>query len=115
MAAIYQWFVSGVEIQILTTTLYPLEEIEGVKFTVDYSFGYLRAIPVDSATTYSNFVSGDIRAIRIEQTVPGDEATTYSNFISGDIRPKLITVYSPDNGMEFAVDLFPANCHMTPI
>ena len=126
--------------EILTTTLYPLEEIDGIEFTVDLLAGAMRAIPNDDAAHHSVFiggdirqirleqtvpgddaahhsvfVGGDIRQIRLEQTVPGDQASHHSVFIGGDIRPKLITIYAPDDGIEMTVDLFPANCHMTPV
>lgn len=140
MAAIYQWFDGLIEVQIWTTTPYPIEVIEGIEIACDLAECYLTPISGEAADFNGTFLSGSLTQILISygpndeaadlngtflsgslyQVLisygPNDEAADFSGtFLSGVLDEKLVTAYAPDEGIEVACDLIPGSCSMTPV
>ena len=94
MAAIYQWFEGVIEIQIWTTTLYPIEASEGIIFGVSVDSVVIRDIFEDEIEfTGAQFISGSKQVILLSMPEKQDEIEfTGPQFISGSIAQILITM-----------------------
>jgi hypothetical protein len=140
MAAIYQWFEGLVEVQIWTTTLYPLEAAEGILFSTDLDIGQFQLLPNDTAQYTSTFLDADKELILLS-TGPHDDTAQYAStfldadkelillstgphddfgqyasaFLDADKESKLVTIYSPDQGLIMDIDLDTANCSMDAV
>jgi hypothetical protein len=115
MAAIYQWFEGLVEVQIWTTTLYPLEAAEGILFSTDLDIGQFQLLPNDTAQYTSTFLDADKELILLS-TGPHDDFGQYASaFLDADKESKLVTIYSPDQGLIMDIDLDTANCSMDAV
>jgi hypothetical protein len=126
-------------LQILTTTPYPIIADDGVSFAVDLAEGSMSAVPEEFAAQEAVPLGGAMVQILTTYVGPTEEAdmiavptggvmnqilTTYtgptesgdqiSEPISGALVSKLVTVESPDQQVEFIVDLDTASCSMTP-
>jgi hypothetical protein len=140
MAAIYQWFEGIVEVQIWTTTLYPLETADALKFDVDINVASLDAIESEyielgmtllSMDVVPTLISGsmdddylelgmtlislDVELILITGSMDEDFLELGMTLVDMDVIPKLITIYSPDQGLIMDVDLDTANCSLDAV
>jgi hypothetical protein len=136
MAAIYQWFVA--DVQVWTTTLYPVEAVEGLKFSIDVKGGLMWTPPEeDYAFSYGfdgaahqqilltgpieeddygfacGFVSAGHTAILLVGPTEEDDYAFSYGFSDAEIINKLITTYMPEQGLIFTIDVDSANCSMT--
>jgi hypothetical protein len=128
MAAIYQWFVE--DLQILTTTLYPIEVFEKLQFGISLVSGNMTAVPLedfifdilplggniesvlyttplhDEAFEFDILpISGTIQKI-LYQTPMHDEAFEFDILaVQGNIREALVPALMPDEGMRFGCSL----------
>lgn len=139
MAAIYQWFVQNV--QVLTTTLYPIEVLDAIQMSCQLGPGpALRSVPTDDFDTSTSFISMGIKQL-LKTTGPYDnEYDSTTSFVSMEIRQLLkitgpyddiydsittmvsvslsevlVTIDTPDEALEFAFELETINCSMTPV
>lgn len=141
MAAIYQWFVN-VEFT-LTTTLYPITDINSVRVSTSFYDGIMAPIPNDSFE-FSNIalIYGSMSQVLVETppedesfqfsgillqggslesalvaSVPPDEYLAFTNIalMSGSLAPFLITVDSPDEKLNVGCAFQPTGSSMTPI
>jgi hypothetical protein len=90
MAAIYMWF-SPEDLEILTTTLYPIEVIDKIEFGVSLIGGSMTPVPLEAYEGYVLALGGDISTVK-QSTGPHDEA--YESFVAalgGSITNMLIT------------------------
>lgn len=128
-------------LQVLTTTLFPLYVADGASFAIDLDYGSMNAIPQE-ATFYQEgtTLSGELNTILLSTSVTGDdmyqEGTALSGVLytillsvsvtgddmyqegttlSGALENKLVTAYSPDSLVYFGCDLDPSGCSMTPV
>jgi len=140
MAAIYQWFDGVIEVQIWTTTPYPIEVIEGIEITCDLVSGYLTPIPgdlIDLGGTFlggaivqillsygpdddsidlgGTFLGGSIVQILLSYGPDDDLIDIAGTFLGGVLEEKLVTALAPDEGIEVTCDLIPGSCSMTPV
>ena len=120
----------GVELQILTTTLYPIEQTEGLEFGINLQDGWLLNWPNDDLDTTFSVVDGNMQEILLNYGPDNDDLdTTFSvvdgnlqivllnygpdnddldttfSVIDGNLYPKLVVVDTPDEGLEFGLSL----------
>ena len=120
----------GVELQILTTTLYPIEQTEGLEFGINLKDGWLLNWPNDDLDTTFSVVDGNMQEILLNYGPDNDDLdTTFSvvdgnlqivllnygpdnddldttfSVIDGNLNPKLVVVDTPDEGLEFGLSL----------
>ena len=62
MAAIFMWRVN--EVEVLTTTLYPLDVNDGLEISTSFSFGSMPEIPSDAAETTYSLLNGTYTQLR---------------------------------------------------
>ena len=136
MAAIYQWFEGGDV--VYTTTLYPIEEREGVNFNIslldayylpaevdEYNFtceflsaGTLQVLLDGSAEDEYNFTvsfeEANITQILLDSAAEDEYAFT-CEFLGGGLQIIVIVItgYSPDQGLILGIDLDTANTTLT--
>ena len=140
MAAIYQWFEGVIEVQIWTTTLYPIEAEEGIKFDISVSGIAFDTIDNDSIEHTMSLISIDkflalleapeqndsiehtVSLIDMDKYVALVEAPEQDDSIEQVVtlidivkESKLITIYSPDHGLLFDIDLNSSNCSMDSV
>jgi hypothetical protein len=138
MAAIYMWFES--ELQVFTTTLYPVEVADSMQLSADISAGSLTPVPYESLDLSGDIASAAMPVILISygpdnesHDISGDltSVTLYPILItygpdnedhdnSGDLvsvtKPlKLVTVDTPDEKLQLTVDVYPSACSMTVV
>jgi hypothetical protein len=136
MAAIYQWFIG--EVQVWTTTLYPVEAVEGIKFSIDvkdglmwtppeesweFSYGFEDAFhtpilltgetPEEDWEFSYGFDGVSFQAILLVGETPEEDWEFSYGFEDAEIINKLITTYMPDQGIIFSIDVDSTNCSMT--
>ena len=136
MAAIYQWFETN--IQELTTTLYPIEVVEGMQFSVEMTEGSMRQASFDHMSVGHDAVSGTLVQVYQEDgpyddhmmmdhdAVSGvlvqvylsdgpydDHMSVSHDAVSGVLANGLIYALMPDEGMMFGLSLTDAS--MTPV
>ena len=127
MAAIYQWFET--DIQYLTTTLYPVEAIDGMSLSLEPIEGSMRLVPDEHLKMSASFISGDLVQVyqvtgpydeQLEMSatfISGDLVQVYlstgpydeqlemsATFISGDLQRGLIYATMPDDGLGFILE-----------
>ena len=138
MAAIYQWYIDRA--QVLTTTLYPVEVIDGMDLSCQVSYTHLASIPVDSFDMSSSVDSmilhtvlklyGPINesfdttslidsmilkeVLKVHTATP-EEFDLSSSVDSVSMSEALVTIDTPDEALEFSCALETANCSLTPI
>jgi hypothetical protein len=111
MAAIYQWFVGDIE--VLTTTLYPIEVQEGLNFTIDLDYGNMRNVDNDDYIfAGGGFEDAYSTPILLTGPEPNDDYIMSYGFDDAYPEDKLVIAYTPDQGLIFTVDLDSANCSM---
>lgn len=140
MAAIYQWFEGTVVYQTWTTTLYPIEAVEKLAFTIDMDGGsmtpidedemdvgvaFLSGVKIQTLLTAPEqedemdvgiaFLSGTKAVTLITAPTQEDEMDVGVAFLSGSKELKLVTTYCPDEKLTFTIDVDTANCSMTPV
>lgn len=140
MAAIYQWFIGDITYELYTTTLYPLEATEGLTFTIDIDLGEMHEISSDSMDQTMSLVSmvkvdGLLLApeqddeldqvmtvVSIDKYIglllapeQNDQLDQVMTLLSMTLDQKLITAYSPDEGIELDIDLDSSNCSMDAV
>ena len=138
MAAIYQWFVG--DVQILTTTIYPIEAEESLQTSVSFDAGYAGPIQFEKMDYGMTLLSMDVFPILIELpeeedkmdygmtllsmdvfevliNIPAqeDKMDYGMTLLDMDVIPRLITIYSPDEELKSTIYLDSANCSMTPV
>lgn len=138
MAAIYMWFDS--EEMILTTTLYPVEVIDGMQLAADIYGGSLSQILAEdhqnsadilSLGTYvilitygtpeefhqnsSDILSLGTYVILITYGTPEEFHQNSCNILSLGIVDLLVIVDTPDEKLQIDCDVYPSACSMTPI
>ena len=138
MAAIYMWFET--DVQIWTTTLYPIEAVEGIMFTADLSYGDMHSIDEDSFTFNYGFDDAFVTPILLDGPtpeddynweygfddafvddillagpVPEDDYNFSYGFDDAFIEDLLITAYYPDQGIIMSIDLNSSGCSMTDV
>ena len=138
MAAIYQWF-TGKEI-VVTTTLYPIEIVEGMNFGVALTYGDMWPINQDETTASWDFLSGNMAQILHELPVEEDETEATWDFLAGNLiqilnelpveadeteatwdfiegfmEQLLVETWIEDSGMLIGIAVKPSLCSMTPV
>jgi hypothetical protein len=138
MAAIYQWFIQDLE--VLTTTLYPVEVIDAVQISADIVTGRMQPILQDSADstgdflganietllinfdggddaadTTGDFLSANIEVLLINFDGGDDAADTTGDFLSANIASKLVTVDTPDEKLQLDCDVNPSGCSLDSV
>ena len=128
MAAIYQW--EHLDLQVLTTTLYPIEVVEGLAFSLSFQLGYMRQIPDDHMIVFGDAVSGTVVQVLLTtgpyddhvileadmllgsvvqvllETGPYDDhMIVEADMLSGLVKNGLVKVFMPDEGLIFALEL----------
>lgn len=139
MAAIYQWFKSG-EYMVLTTTLYPIEASEALVFSIDISAGSMDTIKDDAMKqgmtllagtlvlglldaperndgiiTKLEVLEGTLNIILLDAPEQDDAMDHSLELLSGTLEEKLVTTYSPPQGLIMDINLDAPNCSMTPV
>ena len=140
MAAIYQWWQDGVSYTLLTTTLYPIEIVEGMAIGIALTYGGMWPLPVDEMEGVFSFLSGTLDEILIEAPIEQDEMEGIFSFLSGTLIQILIEApieqdemegifsflqgtldqilvetYIEDSGLLLTCGPKPSLCSMTPI
>ena len=129
--AYFQYGSAGpIEQLILTTTLYPIEEAEGLDFGLSLESGWLLTWPNDDLDVSFSVVGGNMQPILLNygpdnddldvsfSVVDGNMQLTLLNYgpdnddldvtfsvIDGNLEPKLVTVDTPDEGLSFGLSL----------
>jgi hypothetical protein len=140
MAAIYMWRVD--EQTLLTTTLYPVEALDGVMMSTSFANGSMTTIPFESATIAAGELIGSYTQTRWfytkdfgleEATIAAgeligtytqtrwfythdtgiDETTIAAGNLTGSYSLTRIFADSPDEGLEFSTAIEPSGCSMT--
>jgi hypothetical protein len=141
MAAIYMWFVNGVQYEVLTTTPYPIEVIEKLQFAfnihndcsmsplpgeaIDFSYSLtggslntilLTAGPYYEAIDFSYSLTGGLLNTILLTAGPYYEAIDFSyELLGGSLISLLVTVDTPDEKLQLVLDVVPSGCSMTHI
>lgn len=138
MAAIYMWIESG--IQLLTTTLYPVEVEDSVQLAGDIEPGVMWLNPssdvnLDAPSFGVNLYNTLLTSTGTEDTLtfvePSMGVTLYVALLDATVdvdtfyfaQPtmlatlvdKLVTVDTPDEKLQLNCDVVPGNCSMTHI
>lgn len=138
MAAIYMWFEE--EVQVFTTTLYPVEVIDSLQLSADLYGGSLSLIPAEAHQNSGNLVSMSLPIILISTNGPDEQHQNSGDLVSvtlpiillstdgpdeahdnsGDLVSvsmplKLVIVDTPDEKLQFTCDINPSSCSMTPV
>lgn len=128
------------DIQEFSTTLYPIESIEGIAFGIGLDFGLTQNVPEDTYSFSYGFDGGSITQILLDGPTPDDtwsfsygfdggfitqilldgptpdDSYSFSyGFDGGEIQDLLVTTYSPDHGLLMAIDLDAANTSLDPV
>lgn len=129
--AYFQYGQEGpIEQQILTTTLYPIEETEGLDFGLSLISGGLFNWPNDDMDVSFTVIGGNMQAILLNYgpdnddmdvsfsmvdgnmqvtliTAPpeNDDLDVSFSVVGGNMEPKLVTVDTPDEGLAFGLSL----------
>ena len=127
----FQYGSAGpIEQQILTTTLYPIEETDGLDFGLSLQGGLLVTWPTENLDVTFSVVDGNMQEILLDYGPDNDDLdTTFSvvdgnmqvilltygpdnddldvtfSVVDGNMAPKLVTVDTPDEGLEFGLSL----------
>lgn len=127
-------------LQVVTTTPYPIEAVEGAEFSVDLHSGIMQPIVQDQFTHEGDIDDWTLTDIRIESG-PHDDSFTHTGDIEdwiltdilittgphdddfkheGDLiawvmEDKLVTATAPPEGAEFLIACDESNCTMTPV
>ena len=138
MAAIYMWFEH--ELQIWTTTLYPIEVNDSLQFACNLTYGEMRIVQVEEIDLSSDLLaitieailldygpddvpfdlSSDLLSITIEQILftygPDDVAFDQSSdLLSITIQDKLVIADTPDERLQLGCNVNPSGCSLTPV
>lgn len=102
MAAIYQWFTPE-DLDILTTTLYPIVVFDKVQLGVSLIFGTMTSVPLETYSFGVTALGGNVTAILL--SVPlYDEAYNFGvTALSGNITKILLNVPLEDEAYSFGV------------
>lgn len=139
MAAIYQWFSPGEE-QTFTTTLYPLESVEGVQVSASINTTTMSLIPFDNLEVAASFLSAEYNMLLIEDGPYLDELSISPSlltvdyneiliedgpypdtlevaaaFLSAEYTRLLIEIYAPDEAIQITAAINEGDCAMTPV
>ena len=142
---VYMQYGGGEELQILTTTIYPLEASEALQLSIALSDeSYLQPIPEDAvdmdpaffgATMFDVLIStgpfddavdlnvniddsfqGATMTQVLISTGPFDDAVDLDHAFFGAImEDKLVKVYAPDEALQLSIALDAAACSLTPV
>ncbi len=115
MAAIYQWEVAGIVYTLYTTTLYPIEAVEALVFTIDLDSGSMVEIATDEIALGMSLIAATLISILLEVPEQEDKIDLGISLIAATLESKLITTYHPDQGLIMTIDLDDANCSMTNV
>jgi hypothetical protein len=135
--AFFQYGLAG-RTQVLTTTLYPAEALDGMEFGISLVSGLMRPIPNEDLSFSYGVVSGDMSQILLVAPIadealefsygvvsgtleevlivtgPHDEALEFSyGVVDANMEDKLVSAVLPDEGMDFGISLISGS--MTPI
>lgn len=103
MAAIYMWMQR--DLQVFTTTLYPLEVIDAVQFQFDISSASMSPIPQDSLTLSANLIAVTLNQILLSYGPGQDELDISANLI-GVILNQILLSYGPgEDELDISADL----------
>ncbi len=128
------------DVQIWTTTLYPLEAVEGLAMSIDLKYGDMKSIdedtfnfnygfddafvtpilltgptPVDAYNFNYGFDDAFIDDILLAGPVPVDTYNFSYGFDDAFIQDLLITAYMPEQGIIMSIDLNAINCSMVDV
>jgi hypothetical protein len=133
----FQYGLAG-RTQVLTTTLYPAEALDGMELGISLVSGLMQPIPNEDLQFGFAALDGDVTEILIStgphdeaiefdfaalngnvediliSTGPHDEAVEF-NFaaLDGNVEDKLVEAVMPDEGMDFGISLVSGS--MTPV
>ena len=138
MAAIYMWFQR--DVQVLTTTLYPLEVVDAVQFSFDIEDASMSLIPQDELgysadllgvtlteilLTYGPlqdqvYYGADLLAVSLNTILlthgpVNDELFISSDLLDVNLISLLVTVDTPDEKLQLDFDINATGWHMTPV
>jgi len=109
----YFQYGAAQEQQILTTTLYPIEVVEGMDLSISLVDGQMNVIPEEEVEFGFAALDGNITPILIS-TGPHDEAVEFAfAALDGNITSKLVSALMPEEGMDISIALVAGS--MTPV
>lgn len=98
MAAIYQWFQR--DVQVLTTTLYPLEVVDAVQFSFNLVSGSLQPVPQDSIYVSGNVIAASLNQILLSYGTPEDNLDISANVIYAHLNQILLSYGTPEDELD---------------
>ena len=135
---VYKQWQSPAVTQTLTTTLYPVEAYDGLKFGVSIGAASMSKIPIESNTVSFEALSGTLQQIlkdggdyfesntvtfegldgtlvTLFKSVPSkfESNTVTFESLDGTLESKLVTAYTNPEGLLFGAGLNAAQCTMT--
>jgi len=103
MAAIYQWFQR--DVQVLTTTLYPLEVIDAIQLNFNIVSGSLQPVPQDSLYMSANVTAIVLNQILLSYGTPEDSLDISANVTYVHLNQILLSYGTPEDELDIAGDL----------
>jgi hypothetical protein len=98
--AYFQYGLAG-RTQVLTSTLYPAEELDSMEFSISLVAGLMGPVPVEHVEFNFAALDGDIETI-LSSTGPHDEAVDFAfEALDGSIETILLSTGPHDDAVEF--------------
>jgi hypothetical protein len=103
MAAIYQWF--GDKGVIYTTSLYPVESVDAIEFSVSFA-GNFWNVPLEDEHQFSvSIVGGDLMQVLLTAPPLEDEHQFSVSMVEGDLLQVYLTAPPLEDSHQFSVQL----------
>jgi hypothetical protein len=102
MAAIYQWFTPE-DLEILTTTLYPIEVFEKIQFGASLVFGSMVAVPLEAYSFGVIALGGNITPVLVTTPLHDEAYDFIVHPLGGNIAKILLTTPTEDDAYSFGV------------
>jgi len=103
MAAIYMWFQR--DIQLLTTTLYPLEVVDEVQLEFNISSAAMTPINQEELDISANLIAVTMNQILLSYGTPQDELDISANLMAVNLYQILLSYGPGEDELDIAGDV----------